>query len=328
LKYSDVITIGDSVVGISPGHTADVALVDLSAGSATSSTAIAERFAQATSIDTFAVAKKFYATHPDNYDQILLWTDQPLIRDAFAYELTVANEIRGIGQDIYDVSRSLGSGGRLRSLVVMDWLGKYPEDPAAKFLGENNTLSVLGQEVGHRWLAYLDFRDRTGVRSDALLGRDLAHWSFYFDSDASVMEGNDIEDQGGGQFRTIDAVKRYSRLDQYAMGLVPPSSVPTFFYVESPSSTRTRESAPAVNVSFTGTRRDVLIDDVIAVMGQRLPSSNDSPKVHRQAFIYIVSAGHATDSGQIAKLDRIRTQWETFFLGATEGRMTANTRLR
>ena len=48
------------------------------------------------------------------------------------------------------------------------------------------------------------------------------------------MEGNDIEDLGGGQFRTVDAVKRYSRLDQYMMGLIRPSSVPTFFYVESP----------------------------------------------------------------------------------------------
>ena len=45
----------------------------------------------------------------------------------------------------------------------MDWVGKYPEDPTTKFLGENNTLSVLGQEVGHRWLAYLEFRDHTGA---------------------------------------------------------------------------------------------------------------------------------------------------------------------
>src|SRR4029450_3812830 len=196
----------------SPGHTGDVALVDLSVGSGSSSAAIAERFAQAVSIDTFGVAQKFYQTHPDNYDQILLWTDQPLIRDAFAYEITVANEVRGIGQDIFDLSRSLGSAGRLRSLVVMDSVGKYPDDPTTKFLGENNTLSVIGQEVGHRWLAYVHFRDRTGANSNALLGRDDAHWSFFFDSDASVMEGNDIEDQGGGQFRTGDAVKGYSRL--------------------------------------------------------------------------------------------------------------------
>ena len=49
----------------------------------------------------------------------------------------------------------------------------------------------------------------------------MAHWSFFMDSDASVMEGNDIEDLGGGSFRTVDAVRRYSRLDQYAMGLIP-----------------------------------------------------------------------------------------------------------
>jgi hypothetical protein len=329
MKYSDAINIVDVVVGISPGHTGEVALVDLSTSTASSSAAIAERFAQANTIDTFAVAKKFYQTHPDSFDQILLWTDQPLISDAFAYELTVANDVRGIGQDIYDVSRSLGSAGRLRSLVVMDWLGKYPEDPAQKFLGENSTLSVLGQEVGHRWLAYFEFRDRTGARSQALLGRDTAHWSFFFDSDASVMEGNDIEDQGGGQFRTVDAVKRFSRLDQYAMGLVGASGVPPFFYVESPAGTsRTAESGPSIGVSFTGTRREVLIEDVVAIHGPRLPSVADSARVHRQAFIYVVTAGRATDAGQVAKLDRIRTAWEGFFLQATEGRMTANTRLR
>ena len=150
----------------------------------------------------------------------MIWTDASLVQNSFAYETTVANEIRGIGVDVYDASREFGSAGRLRSLAVMDWLGKYPEDPRAKFLGENNTVSVLGQEVGHRWLAFLEFRDRTGARSDQLLGRDQAHWSFFFDSDASVMEGNDIEDLGGGSFRTVDAVKRYSLLDQYAMGLV------------------------------------------------------------------------------------------------------------
>ena len=328
MKFSDSINIGESIVGISPGHTSDVALLDLTSGTGSGGGAIAERFAQSTSIDTFAAAKKFYATHPDNFDQILLWTDQPLIRDAFAYELTLANNIRGIGQDIYSTSAAAGSGGRLSSLVVMDHLGKYPDDPTQKFLGENNTLSVLGQEVGHRWLAYVEFRDRAGTRSKALLGRDDAHWSFFLDSDASVMEGNDIEDLGGGQFKTVEAVKRYSRLDQYMMGLIGPGSVPTFFYVESPTSPKVRTDSPSIGVSFTGTRRDVLVEDVIAVNGSRVPSVADSPKVQRQAFVYIVSNGRATDAAQVAKLERIRSQWVTFFQQATENRMTADTRLR
>ena len=317
LKYGDTINIGDSIVALSPGHTGIFTPVDLTTSTASSAGAIGERFAQSSSLDTVAVAKKFYSTHPDSFDQILMWTDQPLVRDAFAYEVTVANEVRGLGQDIYDLSTSFGSGGRLRSMVVMDWIGKYPDDPTQKFLGENNTLSVLGQEVGHRWLAYVDFRDHTGARSDALLGRDLAHWSFFFDSDASVMEGNDIEDQGGGQFRTVDAVKRYSRLDQYMMGLIPASQVPTFFYVENPSSNKQRGDAPQINQSFTGTRRDVLIDDVIAINGARSPAADVAPHTFRQAFIYVVSNGRTADSALVAKLDRIRSQWEAFFGTAT-----------
>src|SRR5215471_14893784 len=164
----------------------------------------------------------------------------------------------------------------------------------------------------------MQFRDRTGATSNALLGRDLAHWSFFFNSDASVMEGNQIEDLGGGQFRTTDAVKRYSRLDQYAMGLVGPPDVPTLFYVETPNSAKVPASSPQIGVSFTGTRRDVLISDVIAVEGPRLPPVATAPRTHSQAFIYIVSSGHSLDTGQVAKLDRIRQQWESFFLLATE----------
>jgi hypothetical protein len=332
MKYVDV-ALGDAVVGVSPGHTGDFRAVGLSDAGPTAGgvAAVGERFAEQSQLDLVALTRRFYQTHPDNYDQLVLWTDSAIIRDAFAYETTVANEIQGIGVDLYDASRDFGSGGRLRSLSVMDWLGKYPDDPTQKFLGENNTLSVLGQEVGHRWLAFLEFRDRNGQRSQALLGRGLAHWSFFFDSDASVMEGNDIEDLGGGSFRTTASVQRYSRLDQYAMGLLSDSQVPSFFYVESPTNVvppRTAEDAPRVGVTFNGTRRDVLIQDIVAIEGARVPNAGDSSKVHRQAFIYLVTAGRSPDAGQIDKADRIRRQWEPFFQQATEGRMRADTRLQ
>jgi len=112
---------------------------------------------------------------------------------------------------------------------------------------------------------------------------------------------------------------------------VPDTSVPTFFYVESPtnmSATRTRESAPEVGITFNGTRRDVLIQDVIAILGTRSPSSADSARVHRQAFLYVASAGKTADTGQVAKEDGIRRAWEAFFQQATDGRMQAITTLR
>jgi hypothetical protein len=328
-------TATDGVVGTSPGHTGGFVPVDLSTATtggrlAGGSGAVGERFAERSDLDLVAVARKFYQTHPDGYDQLMIWTDAPLAFQAFSFEVTVANEIAGIGVSRYDTSRDFGSAGRLRSVVQMDDIAKFPDDPTTKFLGENNTLSVIGQEAGHRWLAFLQFSDHNHQHSDALLGRDKAHWSFFFNSDASVMEGNRIEDLGGGSFRTVAAVEKYSLLDQYAMGLVRDIDVPPFFYVESPVNVQPfaqAESAPRVGVTFSGTRRDVLINDVIEVMGPRQPSAADAPKVHRQAFLFVVGRGRTAGSTAIAKIDRIRRAWEAFFAQATSGRGRAETRL-
>lgn len=333
MRFASGITLPDAVVGVSPGQTLDFRTVDLSAQGPTSggSIALGERFSENPDLDLVSVARTFYRSHSDAFDQLVIWTDTSVVSgNAFAFESTIANQVQGIGLDIFDTSREFGSAGRLQSFTLMDRLSKYPDDPTTRFLGENNTLSVLGQEVGHRWLAYMNFRDHEGQRSEELLGRDQAHWSFFMDSDASVMEGNDIEALGGGSFRTIGAVRRYNRLDQYAMGLVGASDVPPFFYVQSPtnlSQSRDKESAPQVGITFNGTRRDVLIEDVIAIHGPRVPSAAESSKVHRQAFVYIGGGGRAIDPGQIAKIDRIRRQWEEFFGQATEGRMRADTRL-
>ncbi|HEV8392613.1 MAG TPA: hypothetical protein VGQ37_00005 [Vicinamibacterales bacterium] len=326
----------DGITAVSPGRTSAFTPVDLSTTSTASpagnSGAVGERFAQRASLDLVAAARKFYSTHADLFDQLVVWTDDVMTpEDAFAFESTVANNITGIGVDIFDFSRQLNSTGRLSSVVQMDAIAKYPADPATKFLGENNTLSVLGQEVGHRWLAYLRFSDHNRQPSEALLGRDAGHWSFFLDSDASVMEGNRIEDLGGGSFRTVGAVEKYSLLDQYAMGLVRDVDVPKMFYVESPvnaSSSVAADSGPRIGVSFSGTRRDVLINDVIAVMGARSPSADSSPKIHRQAFLFVVSKGKTADATAIAKIDRIRRAWEPFFAQATGNRGHADTRLQ
>jgi hypothetical protein len=330
-KYGDPITLADAIVAISPGRTGDFSPVNLSNPSSSGTGAVGERFAEDLQIDTVEIARKFYRTHPDDFDQLILWTDQRLVNDAFAYEVTVANRISGLGLELYDVARNFGSGGRLESYALMDFIGKYPDNPRARVLGENSTLSVLAHESGHRWLALFEFRDHTGRESDALLGRQLSHWSFFFDSDASVMEGNDIEDLGGGSFRTVAAAERYSLLDQYAMGLIPASQVPPFFYVENPvnvSPARDAEDAPEVGVRFNGTRRDVLIQDIIAIHGDRVPSSAQSPREHRQAFVFIVSAGRTLDTAQVDKIDRIRRDWEGYFQQATDGRMRVRTTLR
>ena len=333
VHFGTDIGLRSAVVGVSPGRTGQFQPVDLSASGTIpgGANAVGERFSPESDIDLVALSKRFYQTHADSFDQLVIFTNKTVVGgNTFAYESTIANEIRGIGIDQFDTSADFGSGGRLRSVVLMDTLTKYPASPTTKFLGENNTLSVMGQEAGHRWLAFLRFRDASNRTSGALLGRDQAHWSFFMDSDASVMEGNDIEDLGGGSFRTKDAVKRYSLLDQYAMGLVSDSQVPDFFYVESPVNvqpSRQADDDPDIGVTFNGTKRVVRIEDVIAVMGRRNPSSGSSPRVHRQAFIYLVANGTTPDNAQVSKLDGIRKAWVDFFNQATSKRMRAQTTL-
>ena len=333
MKFGAGITLQDAVVGLSPGTTAQFEAVNFSAPGPLSggAAAVGERFAAFNQLDTVEVSRKFYRTHADTFDQLVVWTDSPVVRDAFAYETTVANDVRGLGIDIYNLSSAFGSSGRRQSLAIMDSLGKYPDDPAAKVLNEGTTLTLLAHEVAHRWLAFFDVRNHRREISDELLGRGRVHWSFFMDTDASVMEGNDILDLGGGAFRTVGAMAGFSPLDLYAMGILPESEVPPFFYVESPtnvSPSRNRESPPTLNVTFNGTRRDVLIHDIVAANGPRVPSSAEAPRRHTQAFIYVVSAGRSAPADQIQKLDRIRTQWEIFFTQATAGRMKVDTQLR
>jgi hypothetical protein len=333
VKFGPEVTLTEALVAVSPGRSSSFTPVDLSANNRLTggAGAVGERFADDAELDTAQVARRFYATHADRFDQLVLWTDTTVVSDAFAFESTVANAIRGLGVDTFNQSADFGSAGALQSVMVMDRVAKYGDDPNGKILGENSALAVIAHETGHRWLTQLTFNDGRGGTSDAMLGRQRAHWSFFMDSDASVMEGNDIEDLGGGSFRTIAAAERFSRLDLYGMGLVGPGDVPAVFYVDTPtnvSPSRDRESAPRVGVTFNGTRRAVLIEDIVSAVGARQPSVDASPKQHRQAWVYVIARGTTPAQADLTRLDRLRRDFEPYFRRITDSRMTLTTALR
>jgi hypothetical protein len=328
---SDMGDPEEGAVGIAPGgNTGGVTGVDFSqAADATSGGALVEGFRFQNAIDTLAVARRFYSAFPDEFQQLVVYSNRRLTaRNTFAYEQTVRNDAGGTGAQVFDRSRDYGSGGRLESFVYMDDIDKYVEPLESPFLGADSTLSVLAHEVGHRWLANAVFQDGSRI-SDELLGRDQVHWNFFMDSDGSHDEGNDIEDLGGGQFRTVGASRRYGPLDQYLMGLRPASEVPPFFVVRNPTGTFDTDPGrdPETGVTFGGTRKDVTIADVQAAMGPRNPSVDRAPKEIREAFILVAVGGPPTQA-QIDKVERIRAAWAAFYSRSTDGRGTADPRLQ
>jgi uncharacterized protein (TIGR03437 family) len=339
--YED-ITTEDAVTGVMPGRLrGEPTAADLSAGAQqTTPGALAEIFSPRTDLDTAAAGQRFYLNHDDNYDFLVVFNNFGLSAgpNVFAFEENVRNEVLGIGglllnSPVVDFGLDFGSARRLASFLNMGPLSSYPADPTQKILGlsENNTLSVMGQESGHRFLAYVEVIDPvSSLPSRGLLGRDFAHWSFFYNSEASVVEGNRIEDRGAGvtpRFLTVEAVSRYSPLDQYIMGLRAPEEVPPSFLVVNSSAPFSPSSPPTVGVSFNGERRDIPVDLVIAAEGPRVPEAAVSQKRFTFAFVLLVREGTTPSTQDIEKLERIRTEWEAFFEQAVDHRGTADTSL-
>ncbi len=315
------MSISEGVVGVAPGaERGGFTGADLSSAAALSgSAAIAESFRDADSLDTAAVARKFYATHADDYEQLVVYTSRRLTESGtFAFELTLRANEGGTGQRPVDLGAEFGSASRLESFVDMDFWLKYRDDLERAFLGEDSTLSVLAHEVGHRWLAHARYLDG-GTSTSDLLGRQQAHWSFFAHTSGSHMEGNDVEDLGGGRFKTRAASQRYSPLDQYLMGLRAAADVPPFFLVRNPTEIAvdpTRD--PERDVFFGGTRKDVAIGDVIAALGPRDPAPGASRAPFRQAFVYVTLEA-TPDPAALARIEKIRAAFPAFFARSTDG---------
>jgi len=322
----------EAVVGISSGgFTGNPKLMDLSAadGSEAITVPVAEVFSTRTDLNITAAARKFYETHEDAYDHLVVFTNFSLqLQDAYAFAALIANNTSGIGLRTFNFSSEFGSAGRLGAMVFMENLGKYPPDPlqVVAEVAPNSTISVLGQEAGHHWLAFVAYPSGSTLRSPLLLGRDFAHWSFFFNTEASVMEGNEIRDNGDGSFITTDVVKRYSTLDQYVMGLRAPAEVQPSFVVTSPDLPLI-DTTPRVGVSFRGTRLDVTVDRLIEANGPRLPAAAVAQKNYNFAFVLVTPTAQPASPEEIQKLDTIRRSWEEFWGQATGGRSRANTRL-
>ena len=154
------------------------------------------------------VAREFLRTHADDYDFLVVFTRFPydLGSDVDGAQVkglyrAVKNDVRGIGQDIFDDSAAWGSSGRLQGYIDMGTLGQVASDPTdANF---ETTLSTLAHEFEHRWGAHVKVRAPDGSIDTRLLGRDKAHWSFLLQSYNSVLYGQDWRDNGDGTFTSI-----------------------------------------------------------------------------------------------------------------------------
>jgi uncharacterized protein (TIGR03437 family) len=299
------------------------------------SAAVAERFGNTLAIDIVTVAQQFYQTHEDAYDYLAIYNnmDIPSMPGAVAYESTVRSSGTGYGYPIQDSGQEYGSASRLQSLINMGQLSEYPLNPvgivSARVPSGDTPLTILAHEAGHLFLALASVTDPNNPAAQPMLGSGGVHWSFVYDSEASLLEGERIADYGDGvspRFMTTNTVQDYSPLDQYLMGFRPPDQVPDTFLVTNYPSYISPLWHPKPEIPFDGERRNISINDIIKVEGRRTPDSTVAQRRFRFAFILVVAQGTQPDVSQI---DTYRQQFEVFYdQVASSGNAVADTTLK
>ncbi|MCW5964765.1 MAG: hypothetical protein KIT83_12055 [Bryobacterales bacterium] len=331
---------GEFVVGITPGGNRDFGqlIQFVSPPPDPISQSIAEIFSGSSqpSVDVFRASQVFFESQPDDYDYLVFYNDANISAGltAVAFEITVRNQVEGIGEEIVDRSSRFGSKERLQAIINMGPLSQYPDDPYGNVsvLGpsESSPLSVLAHEAGHRFLAFPLLREGASDTIN-LLGRQLAHWSFRFNSHGSFMEGSDLSAPPSGElgntYTTGPPTLRYSEFDRYLMGLISPQQVggeQSLFYV---GGTGSRTIAPRRNEQISGPRQDFSIDDIIAANGLRKPDHTIAQRRFRFAFV-LVTEDETKAQPALEKLDRYRREFVQFFNDRSASLAFADTALK
>lgn len=299
---------------------------------------VAEVFSTDSGLDEFAVVQQFFRLHEDAYDALVLFNELDINASnaSLAHAWPVRNDVEGIGEPFLDYGPYFGSTRRLSSFVNMGATSDYPASPLAPIpsLPHSSLLTILAHELAHRYLAYAPWRDpETGEDSLSLLGRQFSHWSFYFNSSASVLEGNAIRDHGpdaSPRFETTAATQGYSQIDKYFMGFVAASDVSATFLVQNATGGRHFGNAarsPEVGVQFDGTRKEVRIEDIVAGAGERRPDSTVSQRHFRYGFALLVEDAEAPDPDAVRKLNLLMANWRSFARLQFDGLATTATEL-
>ncbi len=324
------------VLGFHPGGAPPLDVISFSAGLPHSSPAggavYEEYYSYANPlVNEVALMQRFYSHFPDVYFQLVFFTNFAQTMGGFANELNIKNDVTGIGLGIFDSSSQYGSAGVLESRCNMNQLSAWASaDPYNRWFSKgNNFLTIMGQEAGHRWGAFVLF-DAGGGASNLILGRSDAHWSYYADIDHSSLEGGNWVSTGGVNYQCPTQVDFFSELDEYTFGLRTPDEVKDFYYISSASNNLPANRSvgtPIIGATCSGTLTPVTVENVIAAEGPRTPVEAAENKDLRQGFIFLVRNGTAPSAPELAKIAGFRKAWEEYFERSCDGRLTCNTSL-
>jgi choice-of-anchor A domain-containing protein len=265
-----------------------------------------------------AVLQQFYSNHDDIYDFIYIFTEFDFdTGELAAFATPIFNDVAGIGKPLYD-NRADFFSGKLQSVIDMASMNRYQSTPSTPFQYDFY-LGTLMHETMHRWGISVNYIDIDSQFSNRLLGRDESHYSYFLNSNASVMYGSLWNEYEPNSFETTDISHGLSPLDLYLAGFIQKESVPDFFVINNGSVGSNTDLPPSIGTTIQGNREPISIDDVIAYEGERIPNAINSQHEFKIKFILLKEVNEVTNSQSIARLFVLGKEFQKRFFADTNG---------
>jgi hypothetical protein len=226
------------------------------------------------------VTRRFYELFQDSYDSIGITTESVRLTTPSynAFHLRVRNDVKGIGQSIFDGSARYGSAGRLSGIEFFT---------AASM----TTNRALAHETAHRWSSFIDWSKLLGITAAG--HQPTAHEPLMTGGETrigAVLEGNRRVVNAGGSWtiQRTPAPILFHPYTLYAMGVLAPEAVPEIAFFENQAQfNASGVSAPAIGTVVSGDAKTATAFNVIGMVG---PREGPVPSTWDQALV-VVSSG-------------------------------------
>ncbi|HEX3149279.1 MAG TPA: hypothetical protein VHR66_14490 [Gemmataceae bacterium] len=290
-------------------------------------------------VHTGPVLRRIYQRVPAEDDLALVLTDfrpDDLFGEGWGTG-PINKPVHGIGADAKAPLSGVEFGSkRLLSSMQPNWVGA-PKFAAGgrvddwEWFNYGRAITWIAHEWTHKWGMHLRFRDpKTGKDED--LYDEHGHWrpelhappfvaviDLYTPRPVpafSIMNGSAWRENPDGTFSKSNHHLRLpgglSALDLYAMGILPPEKVPDMFLL------RDLKGGDRVQA----TKVTVRIEDIIAAMGPREPSSAKEQKEYRLGVYLLHEPGREADAKMMSRAGELAAAVADFFNRATGGRMS------
>lgn len=256
-----------------------------------------------------------------NVDIAVVLTTHRIGCDDLFY-VAVQNHVEGIGYQRTEGTGSFDHDSR-SSLEGIAFLNDFPYWQTRP----DEFRTAFLHEVGHRWAARVH-AERQGKHYD-LTGREGAHWSYFLDSGGSPLEGNAFDPEQPFSTQTPQYPSRYSDLDLYLMGALPPAEVAPIRLLTDVSDAgsdcignQVSESSPpqrCASKTLDGTWVNLSVDDVVQSEGKREPSVTATRKTKRVAFFVLGVPGKRWSAESCRRLRDAAQERIDDFARATRG---------